>query len=515
MLDPATYALMHCVNPDTGKPLGFEGYEYLLQPLNDLSPHLVLQKGAQIGATVLAILRTLWFLDVRKAHSLYLFPTHKSALRFSKGRFAVLVERSPRLKTLFRSVKTGNHMRAGAVNFYCHGARSRNELMSLPIQYLTIDERDEMYQSTEGSQQPWSAVDLARQRLKGQAASWELDLSTPTIPNHGIHADFLQSDQHFFHPRCPYCGKWSPLVWPDSVAEPGEFRCADCHHVWEEATRRQALREGLWIPSYPGRPLRGYHLPQLLSPVVTATGLLRDWEKAQGHATAVQVFHNAVLGLPYVAEGARLERHFLEEAMAKSGSVMETHATQPTVMGIDVGPTWLHVVLAAPCVIGLRLVWAGKVSQWGELPVLFRQFQVQCFVIDAQPETHLARDLVATYPFGWLCYYRSGPGSLLLDPTRHILRVSRTESLDAMYRLWRLGHVAAPTDLPEEFLLQMQSPIRVLRLRRDGQPWADYLDSGTPDHFAHAMNYCHLALQLRGEPLKFEVTVPREGETAW
>ena len=34
-------------------------------------------------------------------------------------------------------------MRAGRANFYCHGARSRVELMSTPVQYLTLDERDE------------------------------------------------------------------------------------------------------------------------------------------------------------------------------------------------------------------------------------------------------------------------------------------------------------------------------------------------------------------------------------
>ena len=522
MPNPVTYALMHGVNPDTGRPLGFEGYEYLLQPLNDLSPRLVLQKGAQVGATVLAILRTLWFLDVKKAHSLYLFPTHKSAQRFSKGRFAVLVERSPRLKSLFKAVKTGNHMRAGNVNFYCHGARSRAELMSVPIQYLTIDERDEMYHGAEGSRQPWSAVELARQRLKGQSESWELDLSTPTIPNHGIHADFLQSDQRLFHPRCPHCGKWIPLSWPEVVREPGEFCCPGCRHVWTDAERRQALRHGLWIPTWTGREQRGYHIPQLLSPVVTAAGLLGDWHAAQGHGSALQVFFNAVLGLPYVAEGARLARHFLEEAMARGGEPMAAQATQPTVMGVDVGPTWLHVVLAAPGNaalapggaggVALRIVWAGKVSQWSELVGLLRQFQVQSFVIDAQPETHLARDLVAMYPAGWLCYYR--PGGLLLDPLRRLVRVARTESLDALYRLWRLGHVAAPTDLPGEFLDHLQAPVRLVRLRRDGQPCADYVETG-PDHYAHAANYCLLALHLRTGPCQFSLTPPRDGLFAW
>jgi hypothetical protein len=36
-----------------------------------------------------------------------------------------------------------------------------------------------------------------------------------------------------------------------------------------------------------------------------------------------------------------------------------------------------------------------------------------------------------------------------------------------------------------------------------------------PDHFAHAMNYCYLALQLRGGPLQFQVTLPQDGMLRW
>ncbi len=53
------YALMFGLNPDTARPLGFHRHEYLLGPLDDLAPRVVLMKGAQVGATVLAVLRAL------------------------------------------------------------------------------------------------------------------------------------------------------------------------------------------------------------------------------------------------------------------------------------------------------------------------------------------------------------------------------------------------------------------------------------------------------------------------
>lgn len=519
----ASYAVRHAVNPDDGQCLGFEGFEYLLQPMNDASPRVVLQKGAQVGATVMAILRALWFVEAWQAQTLYLFPTHRAAARFARSRLAVLLDHSPHWRNLFRAGRRLGHLRAGPVNFYCHGGRSRTELMSLPIQYLTIDERDEMYHGEAAAQQGWSAVELARQRLSGQVQAWELDLSTPTIPGRGIAADYAASDRHEFCPRCPHCQRRVPLTWPaalqghDGPPEQAAWACPACRRTWSAAERRAALRHGRWVAQEPSAPTRGYHIPQLLAPAPTPERLAAQWQAAQANPAALQVFYNAVLGLPHLADGTRLEPHYIDLAMSQGGQAPAPPGPLPPgdqVMGVDVGPVWLHVVVATPTPAGLRIVWVGMVDTWPRLAEVWRHLGVGTYVIDAQPETHQARQFVAQHPRGFLCYYREITGGRL-HAQDHVVQVGRTESLDAMFQLWRSGQVALPRNTPEAFKLQLRALARIVRLWRDGTPRADYVEVGGADHYAHAMNYAALAAVLRGGPCRFDVTLPGTTRLAW
>jgi hypothetical protein len=248
--------------------------------------------------------------------------------------------------------------------------------------------------------------------------------------------------------------------------------------------------------------LMGFHLSQLYSPVVKAERLVRQWQEAAGDPAALQVFHNAVLGVPYLAEGARLEMSVIEEAIARSNGATMAGRAERTAAGIDVGPQQLHVVITQRVAEQCRVVWAGVALQWHELPGLFARFGVQSFVIDAQPETHQARDLARQHAGGWMCYYRSEPHAQpMYDEAQRIVRVPRSETLDRLYQAWNRGLVTVPVNLPSGFVEQLRSPVRVVRLDRRGNPRVDYLEAGGADHYAHAMNYSLLALGLLG-PVK-------------
>jgi hypothetical protein len=509
------YAIEHGVNPDTGKRYLLAGFEYLADIFDDLAPRVVIQKGAQVGATVMAMLRTLWFLDRQQKSAMYLFPTHRSADRFRQGRFTVLVRRSPLLRNKVRATGAPGHLRLGVAQFYCHGARSRAELMSVPVSYLTLDERDELYRMAGLEGTPWSGVDLARQRLAGQAESWELSLSTPTIPGHGIAAEFARSDQRAFLVHTPCCDQYTSLEWPAAILgvegppPKARFGCPLCRVPWDTAMRRAAIQSGAWHPRNAQAETHGYHLSQLLSGVAKARRLVRQWQEAQGDPAALQVFHNAVLGLPYLAEGAKLEIRFLEEAIARGSGAEMASAAIDTAAGIDVGPQLLHVVIVQRAINWCRILWAGVVCEWHDLERLLREFDVRSYVIDAQPETHLARRLVGQLPGGWLCYYRTSPGSQpCQDTSMNILRVPRSETLDALYQTWKRGRVIAPVNLPTDFADQLRSLVRVVRLDRRGQARVDYLEAGGPDHYAHAMNYALLALGLKANRPHFAITNP-------
>lgn len=514
-LPPADhYVESICPQPDSDQGYGAEEFEYLRQPLTDPSPRVVIQKAAQVGATVLATVRALYFFDAVQANSMYLLPTHRSAARFSRGRFQALLEHSRYLGRRFHAVRNAAHLRSGSTNFYCHGARSRIELLSTPVQYLTLDERDALHSGDPLGKQPWSAVDLARQRLSGQRDSWELNLSTPTVPGHGIHAEFELSDQHEFHLYCPHCRRHVLPTWPEAIQDASAgpaggaaFVCVGCRQPWTEADRREAIRRGRWTPRFARRTVRGYHLTQLAAPAARAERILRQWRESCRSELGRQAFFNNVLGLPYLVEGARLEQRYLDEAVRRGGHAMKEQAAD-CVLGVDVGPNWLHAVVAEQAGDALRIVWVGRLVGWAGLDDLWQRFRVRSFVIDALPETHLARSAVRRHGQGWLCYYQaSGPGRI--DVAARTVHVPRTETLDAMFARWRCGRVLAPADLPAEFGEHLRAPARVLRFAADGQPRAVYQEAGAPDHFAHALNYCEIALALAGAPPRFLVTLPR------
>lgn len=497
------YAQRVGVNPDTGKPYSLVGYEYLEEPLNCQSPRMVLQKSAQVGATVMAMLRTMWYLEQKQKSAMYLFPTHRTAERFRRGRFNVMVQRSPHFKSLLKATGAPGHSQLGVAQFYCHGARSRADLMSVPVSYLTLDERDELYAAGSLSHSPWSAVDLARQRLAGQADSWELSLSTPTIPGYGIAAEFAASAQRDYLVECPHCQKQLVPRWPecvqgmDGLPHRARFGCSRCGRPWTDAERQYALRYGAWNNAANDQVVTGFHISQMFSPVVTAVRMVKQWQEAQGNPAALQVFHNSVLGLPYLAEGARLEMSVMEDAIARSAGAAMASSGHGTAAGIDVGPQFLHVVITQPAGAMCRILFAGVVLGWNELEKLLSTYGVQSYVIDAQPETHMARSMVQRRPGGWMCYYRLGQAAQQhADVAQHILRMPRSETLDSLYRLWSTGKVIAPVNLPAAFVEQLRSLVRVVRQDRHGQPRVDYLEAGGPDHYAHAMNYCVLAMGM-------------------
>jgi hypothetical protein len=307
------------------------------------------------------------------------------------------------------------------------------------------------------------------------------------------------------------------VLWHEEApADAACFGCPRCRLPWSEDGRRLALRQGVWVPGAEAGRARGYHLSQLLSPVARAAELASQWLAGRDHGPSRQVFCNSVLGLPHVEEGDRLDDRLFDLALARGGGAVMAPAAQGSVAGIDVGSSWLHVVVAEPAGNLLRVIRAVRLAHWAELVEVLGRFRVESFVIDAMPETHQARELLRSFPQGWLCYYRPPGSAAVVEQDARVVRVGRTDSLDAMFRRWREGRIALPRDVPEEFRRHLKAPVRVVRAGRDGRVHAEYAEEGAADHYAHALNYCELALGLRPGPLTFAVTLPAgPGRVAW
>lgn len=182
-------------------------------------------------------------------------------------------------------------------------------------------------------------------------------------------------------------------------------------------------------------------------------------------------------------------------------------------MGVDVG-SLLHVVVRGPLNgDGERPQrFAGELATFDELGRLIRQYRPRRVVIDALPETRMARALQADFPEGliWLAYYTEGSkdeAAVRFDPKNGTVLVDRTRALDAT--LAGFSPVVQENTLPAaareigagSYYRHMTEPVRVVETAsgRAGKDVARYV-SEKADHFAHAENYCWVASQSTKNP---------------
>ena len=147
------------------------------------------RKCAQVGITEVAINVALYTIDKLKRDVLYVLPTSLTAGDFSKARFGGALALSPYLREMFTDTNAVNLKQAGSNTLYIRGSRGDSNLVSIPVSLMLLDEVDRMEQK-----QVW----LALERLSGKLQKKVWGISTPTIPNYGIHNLYNGSTQEHF-----------------------------------------------------------------------------------------------------------------------------------------------------------------------------------------------------------------------------------------------------------------------------------------------------------------------------
>src|SRR5690606_8051994 len=111
-----------------------------------------------------------------------------------KARFNNALSLSPYIRGMFSDINSVGLKQAGENTLYIRGSRGESNLVSIPVSELILDEVDRMDQS---------AIHLALTRLDGQLSKHVWGISTPTIPNYGIHKLYIGSTQEHYVFPCP------------------------------------------------------------------------------------------------------------------------------------------------------------------------------------------------------------------------------------------------------------------------------------------------------------------------
>lgn len=440
---------------------------------------VVIQKGAQTGLTETAINVSLWFLDAC-GDVLYTLPTSGDASDFSAGRLNPTIEESSYIDKLFIDVSNVGHKRARQKNYYIRGTQSKSKLKSIPIDFVVLDEVDEMHQEN---------ITLIRDRLDASPYKWEMWLSTPTYPGFGINREYEKSDQRRWFINCNECSTSQVLDFFVNVKD-SKFVCKECGAELDKTN-------GKWKATNPDGRFPGFLLSQMISPTVTAEELTNQYKDTKGNASALENFYNSKLGLPYVAEGDKLEKEHINK-LIKGYMPDDIKNSKRRAIGIDVGSE-LHYIISEPMNNGKkRVIKIGKAINFSKLRQEIYNYNVKVGVIDSKPETREARNLAESVEGDcelYLCNYRDGyKEGIKFNKDKKWVSVDRTESLDTSLGRFYQDNIELPQDTSEEFKEHLTALVRVIeKNKRNGTQIARYKNNGA-DHYAHANNYNEMAL---------------------
>lgn len=495
-------------------PWSFDYHPWLLAMHDDKEEFCVGQKAAQMGYTELMLNLTFYYMDTKQQNVLYVLPAkHPDATDFSSSRFDPAVELSAYLEGIFDTRNAG-HKRAGAGNLFIRGSRSKSGLKSVPINLLIIDEIDECTQEN---------IPLALQRTAGQLEHKTWLISTPTIEGYGINYHFQQSTQDHFFFKCQACSRHIELTFPDAFHLVGDHpsdprlvesyvKCPECKNEIPHDQKKEIIHDGIWVSKEPNRTKRGHLINQLYSSTRKPHQIAELYLKGQTDDTEAQEFNNSVLGETFEAKGARVTE---EEINAVVGDHLMSDQKRGglVTLGIDIGKR-IHCVFIrwsmpahAKGINGHqycrgKLIKAVAVETIEEVEELIVDFQPVNFVIDAQPEKRASLSLCNKfYGVGKMCYYVNGVIGKTFkagqDDTEPTINVDRTSWLDLTLGRYRNKTISLPADVDREYRNNIRALTRVIKQDATGNPIATYLKKEhVPDHYAHAQNYCEMALKI-------------------
>jgi hypothetical protein len=518
--------------------LDFTRFPFLLEPFYSdevaAANEVVYVKSTQVGASTGS-----WRWAAREADQygrtvIYTFPTQDHVNDFGDQRIEPAIEGSEYLRSRIPAhfVHTKKLKRIGRGWLYLRGAKSQAGAQSVAAQSIVFDEYDEL---------ETRIVEQFERRLSGAKQQGKAPrmrrLGVPRMPGGPMDRAWRASDRREWLVTCPACGVEQPIVWSKNVrwTMPGDvgldadgqrvvFRAGhDAQHldqelekvvgdVWRACRECEASLEGApiltgrWVAQNPGHPVIGFYIHRLIVADADLHAMVVNSRKRA--ASAVEAFHQNDLGEAFSPSEASLTEadvlracSFGEEPQSMPDGVSEYTA------GIDVASVRnLNYRIDRQNADGTRSAVAiGEAASFREMATILNRFGVMVAVIDHMPERRLARALASELAGRvHLAVYvepgfdpKSQPKALDFDPVENLVKVNRTEAIDAMMDSIRSARSKPLRTPPPGYVDQLTAPKRLVELDAKERPRRVYrTPSGLADDYAHADVYALLATEM-------------------
>jgi hypothetical protein len=461
------------IKNERGDPITFHDHAFLYHIYADGSAEICVMKAAQVGLSVLEILKMMWTAKTKHMDIIYTMPTDEDVKTFVGGKVNRIIDQNPAIAEF---VERDNvyQKQIGQSVVYFRSTWTKRQAISVTSDWNIHDEIDASKQDV---------IETYSSRTQHSKFKWRHVFSHPSVPDFGVHVTWKKSDQKHWFIRCSKCDKEQFLKWPDSICM--KRRIFQCKFCKKELTYDER-RVGRWRARFPERKISGYWVSLLMAPWVTAGELIDKWNDPD---TTKEHFFNFILGLPYESKDGSLTR---KDIIKNIDPNLIIPNSEGVVIGCDSGNKKHYVV-------GTKagIFYYGVTESWEDIKALLRLYPRSIAVIDALPDLTGPRQVQEAFPGRvYLAYYqrdkktknlcRYGEGKddgiVLIDRNRTIQHVVEE------FKDQRIPLQGKKGDW-EQYIGHWKNMYRITQEDELGQPTYIWEKKNNNDHWPHATVY--------------------------
>lgn len=469
---------------------------------NDKNPYMAITKCVQVGVSEYLVVRAIN--TAGKGYNvIYVLPTFALKNQFVQDR----VDKSIMFTKYYQSLlRTGDKKLAestslkqfgeGSIIFV--GSGSPVSFVSFPGDELIEDEQDQCDAEN---------LAMAEERLARSNYRRIVKVSNPTLPKVGIDYEFVNSDQKYWHIKHE-CGHWVHLNFFEHIVQEIDANGKsyvlrdkdysteldrDIYPICDKCGKPiNRLSKGEFVPANSAHHVSGYHISSIFAQMLSVKDLVNFFNEGLINDTKMQRFYNAYLGKPYIPEGSKITKDMLDECL--SDHILTDKPQYPCVMGVDVGRV-IHVRINEILPDETkRAIYIGEVDDVKELVFLYKQYKVRAAVIDALPETRLAKQFTHTFPGAFRCFFGSERRDMI-TPKDKIVTVDRTQAIDNVKEDFLLKRILLPKNAAsiKDYYAHIQASTRIWDEQKQKYRWEE---GGQPDHYLLSEVYANIAHKI-------------------
>lgn len=275
-----------------GKPFSFKGTEYLKVIYDTDIAYGLLKTGRQsFKSTTVSIKIANDSLLIPFRRSLYVAPLNEMVKTFSKERLAKLLRYSNDeiVRRFFMSNELSDQvfmreLTNGSTIWLRNCYDNGDNIRGLSIDSLFLDELQDL--NTD-------AIPVIQETQFASPSPTTWLTGTPKTLSNTMEGFWQQSTKNEWVVKCPHCNTHQILGIKNITST--IIACRKCGLE----IRNDDINKGLWIETSPEKPLKGFHITQMMSPLAKMTS--KDgkgiYQKMNTYSTAK--FYNEVMGLSY------------------------------------------------------------------------------------------------------------------------------------------------------------------------------------------------------------------------